>query len=310
MLVLDTGRNTAVWRVEFAPNGTKLVTSTDAAARVFDVATGQRIEFGGYTYFWNGTHASFHPSGQFLIGTGIGAGGPLIYDFEKQKNWREPNENVIEVTRAAFTADGKTVVYIAEPYQEAKQLVCRTWNANGRLGRGWTVTLDADIRSCKALAVLSDGKRFATAHISATHGGQIVIRSLGSGATLAMADFPTAKTNSTPELAVAPDDSIFVAQSQNVLHVFTEIEPEPTFRTVKNSGTKHFTGIAFHPSGKYLAATSNDTTVKLYDTTTWEVARTFTWDIGKMRSIVFSTDGTLAAAGSDSGKVVVWDVDL
>jgi WD40 repeat protein len=50
--------------------------------------------------------------------------------------------------------------------------------------------------------------------------------------------------------------------------------------------------------------------VKLYDTSTWEVARTFTWDIGKMRSIAFSRDGALAAAGSDTGKVVVWDVDV
>lgn len=80
--------------------------------------------------------------------------------------------------------------------------------------------------------------------------------------------------------------------------------------TLRNDNRKHFTGIAFHPSGRYLAATSNDATVKLYDTTSWEVARTFTWDIGRMRSIAFSPDGTLAAAGSDKGKVVVWDVDV
>jgi WD40 repeat protein len=80
--------------------------------------------------------------------------------------------------------------------------------------------------------------------------------------------------------------------------------------TLRNDNRKEFTDIAFHPSGKYLAATSNDATVKLYDTTTWDVARTFTWDIGKMRSVAFSPDGTLAAAGSDKGKVVVWDVDL
>ena len=79
---------------------------------------------------------------------------------------------------------------------------------------------------------------------------------------------------------------------------------------LRNDNRKEFTGVAFHPSGKYLAATSNDATVKLYDTATWEVARTFTWDIGKMRSVCFSPDGTLAAAGSDKGKVVVWDVDL
>lgn len=72
----------------------------------------------------------------------------------------------------------------------------------------------------------------------------------------------------------------------------------------------HFTDLAFHPSGRFLAATSNDATVKLYDTSNWSLATTYTWDIGRMRSVTFSPDGLLAAAGSDTGKVVVWDVDL
>jgi WD40 repeat protein len=86
--------------------------------------------------------------------------------------------------------------------------------------------------------------------------------------------------------------------------------PSGQLAKLRNDGLKSFTSLAFHPSGRYLAATSNDATVKLYDTETWQVAKTYTWDIGKMRSIAFSPDGTLAAAGSDTGKVVVWDVDV
>ncbi len=79
--------------------------------------------------------------------------------------------------------------------------------------------------------------------------------------------------------------------------------------SIRNDNRREFTGVAFHPSGKYLAATSNDRTVKLYDTATWQVAKTYTWDVGRVRSVAFSPDGSLAAAGSDTGKVVVWDVD-
>ena len=80
--------------------------------------------------------------------------------------------------------------------------------------------------------------------------------------------------------------------------------------TLSADRRQHFTGLAFHPSGRFLAATSNDNTVKLYDTTTWEMAHAFDWQIGRLRSVAISPDGTLAAAGGDKGKIVVWDFDL
>jgi WD40 repeat protein len=70
-----------------------------------------------------------------------------------------------------------------------------------------------------------------------------------------------------------------------------------------------FRGAAFHPSGNWLAAAGDDGTVKLYDTATWELSRTFAWKIGKLQCVRFTPDGTRAAAGSDTGQVVVWDVD-
>jgi WD40 repeat protein len=111
-------------------------------------------------------------------------------------------------------------------------------------------------------------------------------------------------------LIASPNGKQVVMSNASHLLAWPDVElPDAPVR-VPSDNRKHFTGFAFHPSGKYLAVTSNDTTVKLYDTTTWEVARSFTWDIGKMLSVTFNADGTLAAAGSDKGKIVVWDVDL
>src|SRR5262249_47537637 len=109
-------------------------------------------------------------------------------------------------------------------------------------------------------------------------------------------------------LAVSPDGTL-IAVSKTTLSAWPGADLSRAPRVIRNDNRKHFTGVAFHPSGSYLAATSNDMTVKLYDTASWEVARMFTWDIGRMLSVAFSPDGMLAAAGSDTGKVVVWDVD-
>ena len=37
--------------------------------------------------------------------------------------------------------------------------------------------------------------------------------------------------------------------------------------------------------------------------------RSFNWNLGKVRCVVFAPDGMTCAAGGSSGQVVVWDVD-
>jgi WD40 repeat protein len=113
-----------------------------------------------------------------------------------------------------------------------------------------------------------------------------------------------------PQPIISPDGRWVVGSYGVWLHYWPVESDTGTAGHLKNDNRRHFTDVAFHPSGKYLAVTSNDATVKLYDTTTWEQARAFTWQIGQMRSIAFSPDGTLAAAGNGKGEVVVWDVDL
>jgi WD40 repeat protein len=74
-------------------------------------------------------------------------------------------------------------------------------------------------------------------------------------------------------------------------------------------GTKHFQGLSFTADGRYLATVSNDTTVRIWDARTWQEHTTFTWGIGALLNIAMAPDGCVAAAGSDKGKIVIWDVD-
>ncbi|HJZ56783.1 MAG TPA: WD40 repeat domain-containing protein, partial [Gemmataceae bacterium] len=110
-------------------------------------------------------------------------------------------------------------------------------------------------------------------------------------------------------LVFAPDGSQLVAIHEMTLVVWPVPElGEP--RLVRNDTRKHFTAACYHLSGRYLIATSNDTTVHVFDTRSWGRVTRFTWKLGPLRTVAVSPDGTLAAAGGNNGEVVVWDVDL
>ena len=71
----------------------------------------------------------------------------------------------------------------------------------------------------------------------------------------------------------------------------------------------YVTGLAVHPGGKAIATCRNDGTVWLWEPATLQPIRTFDWKLGKLVSVAFSPDGLLAAAGTEDGQVVVWDLD-
>ena len=58
-----------------------------------------------------------------------------------------------------------------------------------------------------------------------------------------------------------------------------------------------------------MFATCNDETVREYDAITLQELRAYAWKVGKLRCVAVAPDGLTAAAGSDTGKVVVWDLE-
>jgi WD40 repeat protein len=76
-------------------------------------------------------------------------------------------------------------------------------------------------------------------------------------------------------------------------------------------GTRLFRGPRFHPSGRFLAAggANLDGGVYCWNVGTWEELVGYRWPVGPVACVAFSPDGTLAAAGGERGRVLVWDVD-
>lgn len=79
---------------------------------------------------------------------------------------------------------------------------------------------------------------------------------------------------------------------------------------VRTGTLKHYNALAYHPDGRHLLAGNNDATARLIDAHAWQVARQYTWDIGRLTAVAVSPDGALAAAGGEKGQIVVWDLDV
>jgi len=74
--------------------------------------------------------------------------------------------------------------------------------------------------------------------------------------------------------------------------------------------TDEFVSYSFHPDMNQLAMIyTGPSLVKLFDLDTLKLTEKLNWKIGKLTSVDYSPNGALAAAGSEDGRVVIWDVN-
>ena len=66
--------------------------------------------------------------------------------------------------------------------------------------------------------------------------------------------------------------------------------------------------MAVHPAGPLLTV-ANDKLVQVWDAPALAPSRAIEWNVGKLYAVAVSPDGTRAAVGSHTGKVLVWDWD-
>jgi WD40 repeat protein len=316
MLVL-AGEPGNVTHLAFSPDARLLAASSDKLGlEMWNVPA--RRKWGRYTHFsFSNAPATFHPteplcfahSGSSLVVIDTNVETAQLLQPAPVGEWFEQ----VAVAPADMLCVAHVRVY---PTSEMRAYRLRR-DAKKPLERVWKAPLERlTSRSphplnTGAICVAPDGKTFATLcgernrYTWTVKPVRVSLRSVTDGKVLRSAKLPAGTVNN---IAFAPDSATFVTFRTHIMSVWqTDLA---SAREVRSDTRQHFTGVAFHPSGRYLAATSNDTTVKLFDTTTWKVARSFTWDIGRLRSVCFSPDGALAAAGSDTGKVIVWDVDV
>ena len=301
MLVLK-GRRDGGRLIAFAPDGRSLVVRSEAGLQIWrGLTNGAKPELlrdiiGGWF--------RFTPDGRRLY---LDGGTSDVLDIETKVLTPIPPTGT-GYRYVSLAPDGQHVITTNSPERRGLGPCHIDYWLADRVGVGaalWSVTLDRE--SCRRAMFLADD-RFALPEAPPSRPGHQVycfaVHAMADGA--ALAESPTFE-NYPDWQAVSTDGRWIAGAKDRHIVIWDTHDLRRPAAEWDNDNRRSYTDLAFHPSGKYLAATSNDQTVKLYDTTTWVLNRTFTWDIGKMIGIAFSPDGTLAAAGSDTGKVVVWD---
>jgi WD40 repeat protein len=298
MIVLQGARE-RVELLAFSPDGRFLVAPRRDGVQVWlDPTAGGPPKTVLPSYGW--PLVRFTPDGKELI---VGGDyGLEIYDIAAwQASGTRPEMTYCSIFSFDLTPDGQLLVATRE-LQDL--LYCRSM---GELESDvWITSTEHEVWSRPLF--LADGERFVTFERTYhtdlpvfvtydTRSGEVVYEVFAAGRLFC-------------DPVLSPDRRLLASRDGIWAAVFRpeDMAAEPV--VIRNDNRQHFTGLAFHPSGSFLAATSNDATVKLYDTSTWKVAQVYDWDIGRLRSVAFSPDGMLAAAGGDRGKIVVWDVDL
>jgi WD40 repeat protein len=286
--------------VVFMPDGRALVSmGRDPAVKMWDLTNGKAV--------WEAQPT--RPA--WMVGMTVSPDGKWVASWEKHEGVQirdagsgkevallpvESHGLYGSAAIVAFRPDGRSLVMSSETARQRRTL--RWWKTSD-----WSPLKqwESDPRNGDffGAAFSADGKRLATIDFFSVR-----LWDVANGSVRWSSEVKVKYWVAT--VALAPNSQVLAFAAGADLQI-VDVKSKAVVTNLKSS-IKHVQQCAFSPDGRYLASVSNDKTVVFWDTTTWKEARRYSWNIGELKCLA-SSDGTLAAAGSAQGKIVIWDVD-
>ncbi|KAF2759615.1 WD-repeat protein-like protein pop3 [Pseudovirgaria hyperparasitica] len=108
-------------------------------------------------------------------------------------------------------------------------------------------------------------------------------------------------------LCISPDKRFLAAAGHHTIKLFDIKGSNPTPLTIFEGHTNNITGVAFHCEGKWMVTSSEDGTVKIWDTRSGNIQRNYSHGIPVNDVVIHPNQGELISCDR-GGNVRVWDL--
>ncbi len=306
MNVLDAGGG-RVFLLQFFPDSRRLLVGRETAERsvVFSILTlpdGRpvdlalpRLESQSSYFSGCGPHVAIHPSGEFCHVAWEGQ----LFAFRTDDGQSLPVPPDIKAYQVVISRDGRRLLASDLTSQKKKLFALE---ASGETFKPTWAMPQGD-RFANVAGFLMDGDRF----ISIDFETGVSIRRYADGEVEKSARYP-AGYSYQPQLS--PDRRFLGIIGYSSWYLYDTADLRKPRRITSSRSSGDYVSFAFHPGGKTMAMIhGGPTLVKIHDLETLKQVRTYKWKLGPLGAVAYSPDGTLGAAGSRDGRIVLWDSD-